>query len=191
MTSQINISNIDVNFPVAGKDNDSQGFRDNFSSIRSGLATAKTEITELQSNSVLLEDLTTGAPVDNDLAGSSINNGYYNNFHGTVETRTVNTLTNIDISAAELHVYSLITNVNFNFTNWPAAGYYAKVKVHFKGDGTGTWTPGLYSEGGGTIVYDNAFPNPFTLNLNGKHKVIEAWTYDGGDNVYVKYLGEF
>ncbi len=31
MASNITTTNLDENFPVAGRDNDSQGFRDNFS----------------------------------------------------------------------------------------------------------------------------------------------------------------
>ena len=34
MTSAINPNNIDSAYPVAGQDNDSQGFRDNFTNIK-------------------------------------------------------------------------------------------------------------------------------------------------------------
>ena len=34
MASNINTNTIDENYPVAGIDNDSQGFRDNFTSIK-------------------------------------------------------------------------------------------------------------------------------------------------------------
>ena len=52
MTSNVtNYSqNIDTNFPVTGRDNPSQGFRDNFSQIRLALDTAATEITAVQNN---------------------------------------------------------------------------------------------------------------------------------------------
>jgi len=39
---------IDPGFPQAGQDNDSQGFRDNFTNILSNFATAKDEISSLQ-----------------------------------------------------------------------------------------------------------------------------------------------
>ena len=52
-----NFSNsINVNYPVPGQDNDSQGFRTNFSSIQSALTIASDEITNLQVNSVNLND---------------------------------------------------------------------------------------------------------------------------------------
>lgn len=48
MASNINPNNINGNFPVAGQDNDSQGFRDNFTNILNNFSYASTEITNLQ-----------------------------------------------------------------------------------------------------------------------------------------------
>ena len=48
MSSNINPNNINGNFPVAGQDNDSQGFRDNFTNILNNFSFAATEITDLQ-----------------------------------------------------------------------------------------------------------------------------------------------
>ena len=47
MASAITTTNIDVQFPVPGQDNDTQGFRTNFGAIVSALETAKTEISNL------------------------------------------------------------------------------------------------------------------------------------------------
>ena len=47
MASSIDTSTIDATYPVAGIDNDSQGFRDNFNSIKTNLTTAGSEITAL------------------------------------------------------------------------------------------------------------------------------------------------
>ena len=54
MASSINPSNIDGTYPVAGQDNDSQGFRDNFTNIKTNFTSAKTEIEALQTTSVSL-----------------------------------------------------------------------------------------------------------------------------------------
>jgi hypothetical protein len=48
--SSIIYSTINENYPAAGQDNDSQGFRDNFARIKTALSTAQTEITYLNSN---------------------------------------------------------------------------------------------------------------------------------------------
>ena len=52
--SNINFQGIDQNFPIAGQDNDTQTFRDNFDTIKNSLRIAKDEITAL-------EDPATGA----------------------------------------------------------------------------------------------------------------------------------
>jgi len=48
MTSLINTTNIDETYPISGQDNDSQGFRDNFTNIKTQLDTASSEISGLQ-----------------------------------------------------------------------------------------------------------------------------------------------
>ena len=48
MTSLINFAAINENFPVAGQDNDTQVFRDNFDTIKTNFSAAKTEIEDLQ-----------------------------------------------------------------------------------------------------------------------------------------------
>ena len=50
MASSINTDNIKTNYPVAGENNDTQGFRDNFSEIVDNLKAAESEITDLQTN---------------------------------------------------------------------------------------------------------------------------------------------
>lgn len=49
MASNINSDNIDGSYPIAGQDNDSQGFRNNFTNIKTNLQYAKNEISVLQS----------------------------------------------------------------------------------------------------------------------------------------------
>ena len=48
MTSAIDTKNINVRFPIPGQDNDSQGFRTNFSQIKLALDTASSEISLVQ-----------------------------------------------------------------------------------------------------------------------------------------------
>ena len=67
MTSQINpeSNNYDAAYPVAGQDNNTIGFRQNFASIQQNFQYAKDEITSLQTNTVQA-----GANVLNDLNGA-------------------------------------------------------------------------------------------------------------------------
>jgi hypothetical protein len=73
MTSQVNPNNIDGTYPVAGQDNDSQGFRDNFTNIRNNFTFVKAEMEDLQ-NKVLLKSALSNTTLNNDFAGNVISN---------------------------------------------------------------------------------------------------------------------
>ena len=193
MTSAINYTGIDPTFPIAGQDNDSQGFRDNFGAIQSALEVAKTELTGLQTNAVLKANLTSNTAVVNDMLGSTISNGVYKQFNGVVYNQGT-VLTNpayIDLNNGPLQILSLTGDFTLTFRNWPLDNKFCQVRVHLKSDGTATRTATLSTENAGTLRYESSFP-ALTLNTDGvKHKVIDAWTYNHGATVFVKYVGEF
>lgn len=197
MTLQTTIASIDALYPVAGKDNDSQGFRDNFNYIKTALTTVDGEIIALQTNTILTNNLINGDPVDNDLAGSSINNGFYNNFHGVSYITNAAGAVDVDIRSGSLQQFTLSGNTSFTLKFWPVSSKYAVVRIHFKSNGLGTWTPSIYAAGGGDVVLESNFPDPFTVApglvvpADGPHQVIEAWSYNNGATVYVRHLGEF
>lgn len=59
MTSQIQYDTIDATYPIAGQDNDTQGFRSNFYAIKTALNVANNELTDLQTvTDTLSNDLT-------------------------------------------------------------------------------------------------------------------------------------
>lgn len=186
MTSAINYTSIDENYPIPGQDNNSQGFRDNFNVIKVGLGQAKTEITALQTNAV-----TKG--VTNDLNLGIISNGSYNNFYGRVYANS-NTITqdaNISVIDGSLQKFVMGADLQFTFTDWPSDPLIGSIRVHFVSSGSATFNVTLQTESGGTIRKQGTFPNPLAANLNGKHQVIEAWSFDNGATVFVRYLGEY
>lgn len=73
MTSQVNPNNIDGTYPVAGQDNDSQGFRDNFTNIRNNFTYVKAELEDIQNKAVLKSALN-NTTLSNDFAGNVISN---------------------------------------------------------------------------------------------------------------------
>jgi hypothetical protein len=121
MTSQIDTSTIDVLYPIAGQDNDSQGFRDNFNNIVGAITTAKNEITSLQSKALLSSDLENNTVVSNDLGGSSIKNGTFKQFYQEVYSDDSASGSSIDINLENGSFQSFImqTNTTFTFRNWP------------------------------------------------------------------------
>lgn len=191
--SNINFSTIDATYPVAGQDNNSQGFRDNFSAISQALATAKTEITELQTRTVLVADLSTGTnTVTNNLQGSSIVNGTTNRLYAVASNNDdVVADADIDLANGVLQICTLTGDTNFTFVNWPDDLQYAAIRLHLLGDSEGEWVPTFETENGGDVVFETNFLDPFAVSVDGKHKVIEAWTYNNGSTVFVRYIGEF
>ena len=100
MASNINSDAIDKDYPVAGQDNDSQGFRDNFNTIKTSLATAKTEITALQ-------DDTAKTNTPNDFDGNIIREANMQaNTEVTYPTGNLTGSTNIDFNNGH---YQIVT----------------------------------------------------------------------------------
>ena len=83
MTSAINPNNINGTYPVAGQDNNSQGFRDNFTNTKNNFQYAADEITDLQ-NKVVLKQALTGTSIDNNMLGSPLSNALLSNMSENV-----------------------------------------------------------------------------------------------------------
>jgi hypothetical protein len=63
MASNINPNNIDITYPIAGQDNDTQGFRTNFTNIRNNFNVASSEITAAQAKlNTITKDATVFLP---------------------------------------------------------------------------------------------------------------------------------
>jgi len=199
MTSNINYAAISTTYPVAGQDNDSQGFRDNFTAISAGLAEAATEISALQQVAVTVADLATqSTPVVNNMLGSTISNGLYVQFNGVFfNGGTVSTSANIDLNNGPVQQFTASSNVTLTFTDWPSTGKYAVVRVILIGDQQSTRTVTLSTSNAGLIkpatgwANGTGLPATVTLGTTGKYEVIEAWTVDGGAHVFLKAIGEY
>ena len=73
MTSQVNPNIINGAYPVAGQDNDSEGFRTNFTNIRNNFAYIKAEIEDIQNKAVLTSALQ-NSTLNNNFLGNAIVN---------------------------------------------------------------------------------------------------------------------
>ena len=168
MTSQINYSAINTQYPVAGQDNDSQGFRDNFTRISAGLQEAATEISALQQNAVIVADLATSSqPVINNLLGSTLYNGLYSQFDGVFyNAGTVSSSANIDLTNGPVQKFTLAGAVNtLTFTNWGTTGSFSQIRVIIGSDQNHVSYPVFSTAQSGTIHYEVGFPtNPVTSN---------------------------
>jgi hypothetical protein len=187
MTLQTSIDSIDPAYPVAGVDNDTQGFRDNFNNIKTALLLAEEALATLQSRAVLKSNLDTNAAVNNDLGGtSSITNGIFNTFYALAYAPVAGLsggTHDIDLTVGSFQSFTMSADVNFTFRNWPTTGKYACVRVLLSTDQPGTpRTATFYSIGqGGTSVFKpgntGVAPNGWTVV--GGHPTISTpaiWT---------------
>jgi hypothetical protein len=69
MASNINATDIDITYPIAGQDNDTQGFRTNFTVIQENFNIAATEISALQANASSYLT-TTAVPIGSSASGT-------------------------------------------------------------------------------------------------------------------------
>ena len=123
MTSQINPYNINGAYPVAGQDNNSQGFRTNFTNTSTNFEYAAQEITDLQNN-VVLKAALSGVSVDNNMNGSLLFNAQTQQMTQTLVTLgTVTTSTTINFAAGSYFTFTTGSSVTVAFTNPPAANF--------------------------------------------------------------------
>ena len=129
MTSAINPNNINGAYPVAGQDNNSQGFRDNFTNTSTNFQYAANEITALQNNSVLTSDLATSTqPVFNNLLTSTLANGYLQNMYTPlVALGTVSGAVTVNYALGSYQTVTTSGGITLGFSNFPAAGKVATV----------------------------------------------------------------
>ena len=121
--SNINNSTINENFPIAGQDNDTQVFRDNFDSIKRNLGFARDEITDLQNRTgglAATELLDSTEVIGSDFNNRVISNAIFrNNRQEILDLGTrINEVT-IDYESACYFILRLGANVNLGFLNFP------------------------------------------------------------------------
>lgn len=129
MTSAINPNNIDGSYPVAGQDNNSQGFRDNFTNIKVNFQEAAAEITDLQNKAVLKAALT-GSTLDNNMNDVLLYAAKIQDFSAS-KVDVSATSGPITINYASGHYQSISTtgSINLSFINFPANGTYGYMKL--------------------------------------------------------------
>lgn len=189
MTSAINTTQLNENFPTAGVDNDSQGFRTNFSNIKTNLESAKDEINDLQAN-------TAKTNADNDFAENKIKKAILQDVSEEVSIITksnLETTVDVDYEVASIHKLTLSASVtNLRFKNFPTAGTYGRMLVHlFKNIEEGAQKVIISSDVGGEFYVNSQWEtdsnntNALPILSTTVPTVFELYTYDSGNTVYV------
>ena len=191
MASNIITSSIDELYPIAGQDNDTQGFRDNFRVIKDGLATAADEITALQTSTAKLD-------ADNDFNGNTIKNAVMlNNSFEAYVSDTISVSQDVLWTNGEYQIFTLSDDVTLTLTGWPESGKLGRMWIGIKSDGTNRVC--TFAASGTGIIKVN--PGWKSLGLIPTASAIAVsdtdltfanlWTTDGGLTVYGTLLGNF
>ena len=130
MASNINPNNIDGSYPVAGQDNNSQGFRDNFTNIKVNFQYAEEEINDLEANSILKAALS-GSTLDNNMNNNTI---YAVNLNDVSTTKIAATATSgtvtLNYASGQYQTVTPSTgSITLAFTNFPESGYFGRLRV--------------------------------------------------------------
>lgn len=129
MSSNINPNNINGAYPIAGQDNDSQGFRDNFTNIKTNLQFAANEISDLQSK-VVLKSALTGTTLDNNMSGSLLYNFQSRNVGETrIALGSVSGSQTINYTLGPYYTLTTSGSVSLSFSNFPAAGVAGRLRL--------------------------------------------------------------
>jgi hypothetical protein len=190
VTSNINFAAINENFPVAGQDNDTQVFRDNFDTIKTNFSEAKTEITDLQDNAARTDG-------DNDflynVVGSlTLQDAYLRkkDYGAAIVAGTQD----ISFKQAMYHVVKVGANTSLSFTEFPTGavdvtglGQIGKATLELYSDGT-TRTITFTTTGGTVIKKSPGFPGSVTVTSATNPVIIEVWQHSS-TVIFLNYLG--
>jgi hypothetical protein len=190
--SNINTLNIDSGFPVAGQDNSSQGFRDNYTAIISQFQIAKDEISELQSNALLKAELT-GLALSNDMQETELTNATLKNPGYTAVPSSSNTI-NVAIGSyfkvAALASGNTSTTITITSSAWPTTGIYSKIMVEVPCT-TSTLTSinfAVTDQGDKNLYKEASLTLPYTASAIGS-TLWELSTIDSGVTVFLRKVG--
>lgn len=179
-------TNIDITYPIAGIDNNSNGFRTNFSLIQQSFAVADAEISNLDANTVKTN------------ANNTFGSGFVNNFNNATVQRprlqneryivSLNTgSSTLDYSAGSFHKREPVDSTTYTVSNWPTTGLYAVMRVSVA-PRTANTTTISFSNGSSPIFKDASTTLPYTATSTAT-VVWDLWSIDGGSTVFVQHVG--
>ena len=196
--SNINYVSINENFPVAGQDNDTQVFRDNFDTIKTSLRYAKEELEVLQDSA----DGSARLSLDNNFQGNLIQDAVFKgNKDGFYENGSLSGNATIYYKNGNYQKIRFGANAELRFDmisiELLGSGL-SMMTVELSGDGGAPKTITIRTDGS-TVIKANGFSGAKTdisqvlvlpTDSNTKPIIIEVWQYNV-DQVFLKYVGQF
>jgi hypothetical protein len=194
MASKIVPTNIDGTFPVAGQDNSSQGFRDNFTNIKNNFTFARNEIGDLQDN-VLLKSALPGTTLNNDMAGTQLTRPQLRAWtQALVDLGAIDGSAVVNFSSGNFQKITTAGNISLSLINWPSSAGegalgYGSMRVWFVVGATGgvphtVTLPASVTIGAIDIAGYNATTRTITFDVPGNY-VFDFSSVDGGSNFLI------
>ena len=154
MSSNINPNNIDGTYPIAGQDNNSQGFRDNFTQTKVNFQYAADEINDLQAKGIFKAALT-GTTLDNNMNDALLYAALIQDFAAVkIAPSPISGTLTLNYASAHYQSYTTASagSVTLAFNNFPPSGTYGYMKLQF------TVT---------SVAYTLTLPSSVSLGLTG------------------------
>lgn len=206
MSSNI-LYNIETNFPIAGQDNDTKTFRDNWDTIKESLRQAQIEVTDLQTNTAGLQLNETPEMDGSDFQKRIIYNAVLQNVRnqkfpkGTTLSQVESALT-VDFENGGYQVFKFTSAIcNLDFLNLPGDSALTgeptpigvgKITLELYGDGS---TQGgnqvNFQATNGIVFKKNAgFPSPFVLTSATNPVIVDVWRHTSG-YIFLHSYGQY
>lgn len=187
---------IDETFPVAGQDNESAGFRDNFTAIKDSLEYTNDQLNTLTETTVKLSDRNL---FDSNATLETILLVAHSEKTMASSQAIVNPIGQ-EISYENGAYHSIVlgtplsgSSINLTITGFPAVageeGRYAKIRLDAKLITNSTPAVTLEFSPSQNIIYDGGWPTTLTVSSYLTPVSVEFWSYDGGETIFAKYLG--
>lgn len=135
-TATTYIQAINVAFPVAGEDNDSQGFRDNYANIKNSLTALKNEVDGIQTGGAFTDQT-------NDFQQNIIQNAQLQSVGYVISKHQVGAIGGdqvIDFAEGNYQVWKITSATNFTFANFPDITTHAPLQLELYKDADNTAT---------------------------------------------------
>lgn len=175
---------IDVNFPVPGEDNDSQGFRSNFGKIQSALTVAGREISAIQAGSVNLNTVNDFGENIIKRAALQISSQVVNDETGALLSDPI---VSVDYALGSYQKYS-VNGGSYTFTvkNWPSSGLSGAVRLEIIPSSSAKVDINFGSYGDLYVLSQNDLPVSYEQTVP---IIWDLFSPDNGNTVYAYEVG--
>ncbi len=199
--SDINFQAINENFPIAGQDNDTQVFRDNFDTIKENFRLAKDEITDLEGKTARTDQA-------NDFNLFTITRAVLQNSRERVADLvsaqgviTADPFT-IDYENGNYQILRIGESISLDTLNFPGDPAIANepsspigvgrvtLELYASNPGVSGHTITFSSSGGTVIKYAAGFPTPLILTSIDNPVFVEIWRHSQ-ERIFIRHLGLF